>query len=505
MILDDSVLRWYQREAAEKLREGIRAGHRSQMLYLATGAGKTLVGSYFMAQCRRKSGRAAFIVDRINLCDQTSAVLDSYGLEHGVLQAGHWRFRPWEPLQVCTAQTIERRGFPALDLLIVDEAHCVREQTAKFITQNPRVKVIGLTATPFTKGLSRLYSNLISVTTTNKLIEEGHLVPLQMYAAKSIDMTGAKVIAGEWAESEIEKRGRIIIGDIVKEWVEKTNAHFGGPAKTICFSATVDHGAELCNQFQEAGFNFQQISYRDGNDDSRRELIEEFRKPNSEIVGLVSCEVLGRGFDVPDTMVGISARPYRKSFSSHIQQLGRVMRPAPGKSTSLWLCHSGNALRFYGDMQGLFESGISELDDGKRDAAARKEPTEKDKKQLTCSCGYLLSPKDRMCPACGKVRQRMSMVEQVNGEMHALTGEAKKLPEYLQDRESVLRQIWYHALDRKGGDESSAEKFARAQYRSLYGTWPRHAPRNVEPEVPHPLLVRKIQQMVIAWAKRKAA
>jgi DNA repair protein RadD len=103
-------------------------------------------------------------------------------------------------------------------------------------------------------------------------------VPLKMYAAKAIDVEGMKVVAGEWSEKEIEERGLDIIGDIVAEWDEKTKLHFGGPVKTVVFSATVDHGAELCKQFQGAGFNFQQISYKDGGDQHRRDLIAEFRK-----------------------------------------------------------------------------------------------------------------------------------------------------------------------------------------------------------------------------------
>src|SRR3546814_15584494 len=102
---------------------------------------------------------------------------------------------------------------------------------------------------------------MVNVKTTNQLIAEGFLVPLKVYAAKAADMTGAKVIAGEWAEAEIEKRGNEIIGDIVAEWRQKTAQHFGGPVKTIVFSATVAHGGELCRRFQVPGFNFQKHIY----------------------------------------------------------------------------------------------------------------------------------------------------------------------------------------------------------------------------------------------------
>src|SRR3546814_19011040 len=116
-----------------------------------------------------------------------------------------------------------------------------------------------------------------------------------------------------------------------------------------------DWSSDVCSSdlFQGAGFNFQQISYKSGSDEDRKDLIEEFRKSNSSIQGLVSCEVLTTGFDVKDVMCGILGRPYRKSLSSHVQQLGRVMRPAPGKAFALESAHSGNYLRVLTDQNRL--------------------------------------------------------------------------------------------------------------------------------------------------------
>lgn len=499
-------LREYQLESIERLRQGIRDGHRSQILCSPTGSGKTVIAAYLMAEASRKFSRTAFVVDRVNLVDQTSAVLDDYGVDHGIIQAGHWRRRPTERVQVCSAQTLEKRGFlEQADLLIVDEAHATRKQTSEFIKNQQHLKVLGLSATPFTKGLSALYTNLVNVTTTDKLVADGHLVPVKMYAAKAIDMAGAKVVAGEWAERDIEERGMKIVGDVVGEWVDKTTKHYGGPVKTIAFSATVDHGEELCRQFNAQGFNFQQISYRDANEDRRRELIAEFRRENSEIHGLVSCEVFTKGFDVPDILCGISCRPYRKSFSSHIQQLGRVMRPAAGKQDALWLCHSGNLAGFAEEMFDLFANGVRGMDDGNRDQKVRKEPTAREKEMFSCSCGYMLSAGMMRCPSCGKERKRLSLVENVDGEMVALTHSEPKLPAHLADRSSVWRQLSQHALDRKKGDEAAARKFALAQYHSIYKAWPEQEFSAANVEAPHPMLVRKVQQGIIAWARRRAA
>ncbi|TIW64739.1 MAG: helicase, partial [Mesorhizobium sp.] len=203
---------------------------------------------------------------------------------------------------------------------------------------------------PFTDGMADHWDALVNGATTNQLLADGWLTPLKIKACVTPDMKGAKkAFTGEYDDTDAGQRGITIIGDVIHTWVQQTQKHFGGPVKTIVFSPSVAHGEELCRQFAAAGFNFQQISYLDASDNERREKIEEFRKPDSAIHGLVSCAVLTKGFDVPDVRCGISCRPYRKSFSSHVQELGRVMRIADGKDFGLWLDHSGNCVTFAED------------------------------------------------------------------------------------------------------------------------------------------------------------
>ncbi|RPH43242.1 MAG: helicase [Burkholderiales bacterium] len=503
-------LRPKQAESIDALRDGLVAGHNRQLLVGPTGFGKTTCAAHLLRLAYEKGSRSAFVVDRTSLVDQASATLDRYGIPHGVIQANHWRRMVTEPIQVCSAQTLERRGIHGdWKLMILDEAHCVRQGLVKWMQRHDAVRIVGLTATPFTAGLSDLYSNVVNVTTTNEEIASGYLVPLRMYAARAIDMTGAKVVAGEWAESEIEKRGTEIVGDVVSEWVTQTQKHFGGPAKTLVFSATVAHGDELVRQFQAAGYNFIQISYKDGSDEDRRAIIEEFRKPNSSIHGLISCEALTKGFDVPDVLVGVACRPYRKSFSSHIQQLGRVMRAAPGKTFGLWLDHCGNALRFLEDQTALFAHGVQALDEGELDRKTRKEPDEGEKAAMKChACGFVLPGGVRACPACGAERaRRQSTIDAIPGRMFELDGSpaVDATPAYLRDRTAVWAQLTGMGLDRKKGDVDAARKWATGQYKSLYGEWP-GLPFNPDMGVPPSDAVRrKVMQQVIAFAKAREA
>jgi superfamily II DNA or RNA helicase len=410
---------------------------------------------------KKKGNRSAMILDRIILCDQTSQRLTKYGIDHGVLQSGHWRYRPHEKIQVCSAQTLERRNeFPGLQIMIIDEAHVFRDALKKFIEANPDILVIGLTATPFTKGLGKTFTNVVSTITTKELVDQKVLVPLRVYLAKEIDMTGAKKVAGEWSQEEATTRGIKITGDIVAEWIKKTHEIFGEPRKTIVFCSGVAHGADLAEKFAEQGYNFMPLSYKDS-DEFKRDAVEDFKRPDTKIHGLIATDILTRGFDVPDVMIGVSARPFTKSLSSHVQQMGRVMRGHDEKSFAVWLCHSGNFLRFREDWDDLFENGVSELDDGKE--KTKPEPTEKEKKQSKCpKCGALWLGGD-VCSMCGFVRERTNAVSAVPGTMEELTGSASR-----EKKQEWWSQIqWY--VQTQGWSPGRGAHL----YKDKFGIWPK--------------------------------
>ena len=331
-------LRPHQQEVVDKLGEGFRE-HRCQILYAPTGFGKTEVAMAIMQKVAQKYKRTAIVLDRVVLIEQTSLRLGKYGIDHGVIQANHWRNRPELPIQVCSAQTLEKRKIiPDIDLLIIDECHVTRRGTVELIKNNPKLKVIGLTATPFTDGLANIYTNVVGALSTGELIDKGWLTPLKVYIAKEIDMTGVTKIAGEWSADQTTQRGMQITGDIVTEWIKKTHEIYGMPKKTIVFCSGVEHGRDLQAKFNQEGYNFVSISYKE-DDEFKRQTIENFAKPDTNIHGLIATDILTRGFDVSDCVIGISARPFSKSFSSHVQQLGRVMRPHEGKEFAVWLDH----------------------------------------------------------------------------------------------------------------------------------------------------------------------
>jgi DNA repair protein RadD len=486
-------LRPHQKEVVQKIDEGFADGHRCQLLYAPTGFGKTEVAMAIMKELSSKYKKTAMVLDRIVLVNQTSTRLARYGINHGVMQSDHWRYRPMERIQVCSAQTLEKREtFPDIDLMIIDECHVQRKSVVDYVKNNPSLKVIGLTATPFTKGLGNTYSNVVGAKSTGDLIDSGWLTPLKVFIAKEIDMTGAtKNAFGEWKEEEVTKRGMQITGDIVSEWIKNTNNIFGGPKKTVVFCAGVDHGRDLERQFKEQGYNFVAISYKE-DDEFKAQTIEEFSKPDSDIHGLIATDILTRGFDVPDVLIGVSARPFSKSFSSHVQQMGRIMRPFEGKKFGVWLDHSGNYLRFRSDWDKLFSEGVTDLDDSGE--KAKKELTEKEKASAKCpACGSLWIWPTNVCGECGH-EKRLKQVVNVAGELHELGMTNRQA---LLENQNFYSELLYYARSRDYKDGWAAFK-----YKEKYGYWPNGLQKTTRPT--SVTTANFIKSRNIAWSKARA-
>lgn len=325
----------FQETAHESLRAGLRAGHRCQVIMAPTGAGKSYLGLRIAHEALLRGKKAVFVCDRTTLINQTSDAADRYGLSaHGVMQAAHWRADRFMPFQIASAQTIARREWPDADVIIIDECHTQLKAWTEHIP-TCRAAVVGLSATPFSDGLGKLFSRLINATTMHDLTASGVLVPMKVLSCTTPDMAGAETRGGEWTERAAEERGMQIIGDVVSEW-----ARHGQNRKTIVFGATIAHCEELCRQFNEAGI-MAAVFTSQTTDAERVSLLKEYRKRDSSLRVLISVEALAKGFDVPDVGCVVDCRPLRKSLSTAIQMWGRGLRSSPetGKTDCILLDH----------------------------------------------------------------------------------------------------------------------------------------------------------------------
>lgn len=313
----------FQQAAHEALRQGFRDGHKNQLIMAPTGAGKTYLGHRIAHEALMKGRKVTFLCDRTTLINQTSKTADAYGLAaHGIVQANHWR-RNDMPYQIASAQTLAKRGYwPESDVIIIDEAHTQLKVWTEFI-QNTKAACIGLSATPFSPGLGKLFTNLINATTMHDLTQSGVLVPMRVFTCKRADMSGAATSGGEWTDRAAEERGMEIIGDVVTEWVK-----FGENRKTIVFGATIKHCQEMARQFLDAGV-MAAVFTSETTAAERELLIKEYSKRNSTLRVLISVEALAKGFDVPDVGCVVDCRPLRKSLSTAIQMWGRGLRSSP--------------------------------------------------------------------------------------------------------------------------------------------------------------------------------
>lgn len=496
-------LRPYQASSIESLREGFRAGHVRQVLSAPTGAGKSIVMLSMIQSALDKGSRILFVCERRILVDQMSHHLESIHIDHGILMAGHWRFRPEKQVQVASAQTLERmQSIPQVDVVFIDEVHaCLRASILRLMAAQPSLRIIGATATPFHPVLGKYFSNVASVTTMAELVQQGFLVPFRVFVAKEIDTTGLKVVAGEWKKDDLEKRGQQIVGDVVADYIRISHDVFGGYRKTICFSCGIAHGAELARQFNEAGVPALQLSSED-NEDYRQDVLREFAKPDTDIRVLISVAILSRGFDQSDVEHVILARPLKKSFSEHVQMVGRGARIHPDKALCVVQCNSGNWLRFADDWDQLYHEGVQELGQG-QDAKVRKEPTQQEKEAAKCPKCSALWTGGKVCGHCGYERVKANEVIAVAGAMEEVGATGAKRQKKGKDEFTAQGKSDFYA-ELLGHAESKGFKsgWAYFAYQARMGVAPSMA--RPQPVPPSPATQGWIKHFNIRKAKSHA-
>ncbi len=487
----------FQETAHETARQGIRGGHKNQLIMSPTGSGKAYLGLRIAQEALAKGKRALFVADRTTLINQVSETADRYGLSaHGIMQADHPRTDYTMPFQICSAQTMQRRKWPDADVIIVDEVHTQLKAWTEHIP-NCRAKVIGLSATPFSKGLGKLFTNLINATTAHELTESGVLVPMRVLSCVRPDMAGAETAGGEWTANAVAERGYGLIGEVVSTW-----AQYAENKKSILFGPTIAQCEEYARQFNEAGVQAAVFTAHT-TPEERKALLREYRKPESLLRILISVEALAKGFDVPDVECVMDCRSFRKSLSGPMQMWGRGLRASPetGKKELLLLDFSGNIIRFAADYTDIFFNGLNALDMGEKlDAAVRKEPEEKTAKACP-SCGY--KPFVGRCMSCGYEVQKTSLIESQSGVMREF-----KIGKNGKTQPAI--SIWQQACTYARGHSAPEKQAARARniYRDITGLPP--TPEMDFATTPNAPMSREVANMIkaktIAYFKgRKAA
>jgi DNA repair protein RadD len=451
-------LRPHQERALESLRSSLTCGHRRPMLQAPTGFGKTLTAAHIIQRALDKGKRVAFIVPAISLIDQTVSAFEAEGiLCLGVMQGIHERTDRDQPIQVCSVQTVARRKRPDVDLVIVDEAHQMHKEIFRWMKDAPGVPFIGLSATPWARGLGKYYDDLIIAATTADLIREGYLSPFVAFAPSEPDLASVRTVAGDFHEAELADamdRPKLV-GDTVETWLK-----LGEGRPTLVYGVNRRHAQHIAEGFVEAGVA---AEYMDAFTDrpDRERVFDRLRAGSTKVICNVG--VLTTGVDLPMVSCIVHARPTR-SRTLFVQTVGRGLRTAEGKTNCLILDHAGNHLR----LGMVTDIGQDHLDDGKERRSGGQRARERGESlpKLCEGCKAVVPRAARECPSCGSPLHARTEVEAVDGELIELGSRRSGQPS-IEDKAAFFGELKGHATLR-GYDEG----WASHKYRERFGVWP---------------------------------
>lgn len=325
-------------------------GDRLFMLGDFTVTHNTIIAVHIIHSALAKGKSVLFMAHRRELLNQCAAKLRDLGIcNYNVVLSGHPESRnPNAPVQIASIQTLIRRKYPPADLVILDECHhAAAAQYQTILKHYPDAYVLGLTATPERldgKGLDGIFHDLLEVATVPELIEQGFLVKPtclgpspDMVAQLKATLATVKVRCGDYAEDQLGEAmdNATLVGDIVAHWQKWALGQ-----KTIVFAASILHSKHIVQQFQDAGVS---AAHLDGGMSApeRERILSAWRR--GDYLVLSNVQICTEGVDFPELSCCILARP-TKSIALFLQMVGRVLRPAPGKSGALILDHAGNIL-----------------------------------------------------------------------------------------------------------------------------------------------------------------
>lgn len=478
-------LRPHQVSAMTKIRQSLMAGNKRVVCQLPTGAGKTRLAAEIVNGALSKGRTVAFTVPALSLIDQTVEAFASEGIDCvGVMQGDHELRNMAMPVQVCSVQTLSRRGCPDVDLVIVDEAHLRFKIMSEWMGKRPNVPFIGLSATPWARGMADDWQDLVCPVRMQDLIDQRYLAPFRVYAPTHPDLSGVRTMAGDYHEGDLSDvmGERKLVADIVATWLKLAEWQ-----PTLVFAVDRAHAGKLQEEFAQAGVP---MGYCDAFTDriERKVLFDQMAR--RDLAGIVNVGTLTTGVDA-DVRCIVLANP-TKSEMRHVQIVGRALRTAPGKADALILDHADNHSRlgFVTDIH------HDKLLGGKEKNRTKKEKGEPLPKECP-SCHTLKQPKVRQCPVCQFEPTKKSDIETEDGELIEVRAGAKKKPT-MQEKQAFWSMANFVDRQRQKGG-----KLAKALYRGKYGVWPQGLdPRPVEP-TPEFLSYEKSRR--IAFAKSRGA
>ncbi|WP_081192680.1 DEAD/DEAH box helicase [Halomonas sp. BC1] len=360
-------LRAYQQEAVKRVVHHFRATSDPAVVVLPTGSGKSLV---IAELARLARGRVLVLAHVRELVEQNHAKYQAYGLVADIFSAGLKRKEASRQVVFGSVQSVVRNltqfNDASFTLLVIDECHRVsleedssyRQVIDHLQRQNPQLKILGLTATPFRLGQGFIYhrhyhgmvrggeesffTDCVFEQPLRLMVKQGFLAaPRRLdMAIEGYDFSAlAPSSSGLFREEELN---RVVAGSratpgIIAQVVEQAADCQG----VMIFAATVAHAEEIMGYLpaeQSALITGATVSAE------RTALIDAFKA--RKLKYLVNVAVLTTGFDAPHVDLIAILRP-TESVSLYQQIVGRGLRLSPGKEACLILDYAGNPWDLY--------------------------------------------------------------------------------------------------------------------------------------------------------------
>lgn len=337
-------LRDYQEAAAEGVFTAWEE-HTSALAVLPTGLGKTVLFAEIIRRMHERGARAMVLAHREELITQAADKIQRVtGLE-AQIEMGEYHVQPYfgqmPPVVVSTVQTHCAGGDGAgrmskfdpqeFGLVVIDEAHHATAGTYRrcidWYRQNPRCKVLGVTATPDRAdeaALGQVFESVAYEYGVLEAIQNGWLVPIeqQMVTVGSLDFSGIRTTAGDLNQGDLAE---VMETERNLQGIAAPTVEICGDRRAIIFATTVEQAerlAEILNRYKP-----DKAAWLCGKTDKedRRRMLADFKAGRLQFV--VNVGVLTEGFDDAGVQVVVMARP-TKSRALYAQMAGRGTRPA---------------------------------------------------------------------------------------------------------------------------------------------------------------------------------
>ena len=330
------MLRDYQIDICSRVSEAFEH-HRSVMVQMPTGTGKTVVLAELVKRLKMKNEglKILIVAHRRELVGQIKATIKRMKMDS-------------RNITVESIQTISRR-IDALDfipsLVVIDEAHHALAKTYKMMWDAwPDARFLGLTATPCRlngKGFTDLFDVLVQSWDIPTFIKEKWLSTYDFVSIKSdgvtqrlIDSLQKRGADGDYQNKEMDmllnKKPSI-------ERLYRSLEEYGKDRKGIVYAINISHAQKITKLYQENGVKAIAIDSKTPATE-RQADIEAFK--NGDIQVLVNVDIFSEGFDCPDVEFVQLARP-TLSLAKYLQMVGRGLRVAKGKKNCVIIDNVG--------------------------------------------------------------------------------------------------------------------------------------------------------------------